>query len=150
MLAGLRELEMGGLVYGGKFEQHINESYSPKNIKKTAEKFKEYEKEHGPYKFGQQYTKMLVPKKEDWADESGSTAGHAKWEKHSGEIPAKIRNQLTKVVSANLRSKKPLPMVLKVGENVDGTHDLQVKKFKHKGKAHIGLHMLCPNTSLKK
>ena len=35
---------MGALVYSGKFEQHINELYSPKNIKKTAEKFKEYEK----------------------------------------------------------------------------------------------------------
>jgi hypothetical protein len=41
-------------------------------------------------------------------------------------------------------------MVLKVGENVDASHDLQVKKFKHGGKDHIGLHMLCPNTSLRK
>ncbi len=141
---------MGGLVYGGKFEQHINELYSPKNIKATAKKFKEYEKQYGPYKFGQQYTKMLVPKKENWADESGSTAGHAKWEKHSGGIPAPIRNRLTRVISKNLRSAKPKPMVLKVGENVDASHDLHVKTFKHKGHEHIGLHMLCPNTTLKK
>src|SRR5664279_1144602 len=110
---------MAGLTYSGKFEQHINDLYSPKNISKTAKKFAEYEKKHGPYKFGQQYTKTLVPKKSNWADESGSTAGHDKWEKHSGGIPPKIRNKLTKVVSDNLRSKKPLPMVLKVGENVD-------------------------------
>ena len=141
---------MSGFTYGGKFEQHINELYSPKNIKKTAAKFKEYEKQHGPYKFGQQYTKTLVPKAENWADESGSTAGHGKWEKHSGAIPPKIRNQLTKVIGANLRSKKPVPMVLKVGENVDHSHDLHVKSFKHKGNKHIGLHMLCPNSSLKK
>ena len=62
----------------------------------------------------------------------------------------KIRNKLTRVIRANLRSKKPKPMVLKVGENVDATHDLHVKTFTHKGQDHIGLHMLCPNTSLKK
>ena len=91
-----------------------------------------------------------VLKAENWADESGSTAGHSNWKKHSGAIPEKIRNRLTKVIRANLRSKKPVPMVLKVGENVDHSHDLQVKTFKHKGNKHIGLHMLCPNSSLKK
>ena len=141
---------MGGLVYGGKFEKHINELYSPKNIHETAKKFAEYEKKHGPYKFGQQYTKTLVPNTKHWEDESASTDGHAKWEKHSGNIPEPIRDQLTEVISKNLRSAKPLPMVLKVGENVDGSHDLHVKNFVHKGQEHIGLHMLCPNTSLKK
>ena len=52
---------MAGLVYSGKFEEHINELYSPKNISKTAKKFKQYEKENGPYAFGK-FTK-LVPKK---------------------------------------------------------------------------------------
>ena len=63
---------MGGLVYSGKFEEHINELYSPENISKTAKKFKEYEKKNGPYAFGK-FTKFLVPKKENWAGESGST-----------------------------------------------------------------------------
>jgi hypothetical protein len=40
-------------------------------------------------------------------------------------------------------------MVLKVGENVDHTHDLHVKTFAHGGHVHIGLHMLWPNTTLK-
>ncbi len=40
-------------------------------------------------------------------------------------------------------------MVLKVSENVDATHDLHVKTFAHNGQLHIGVHMLCPNTSLK-
>lgn len=65
-------------TYGGKFEKHINDLYSPKNIQKTAKKFAEYEEKHGPYKFGQQYTKMLVPKKEHWQDDKGSTAGHGR------------------------------------------------------------------------
>ena len=43
-----------------------------------------------------------------------------------------------------------MPLVLKVGENVDATHDLHVRTFAHQGQMHIGLHILCPNTSLKK
>ncbi len=139
---------MAGLVYSGKFEQHINELYSPQNIKKTAKKFKEYEKENGPYAFGK-FTKFLVPKKENWASESGATDGHDKWEKHSGGIPKTIRDKITEVISTNLRSSSPMPLVLKVGENVDGTHDLKVRLFAHNGQMHIGLHMLCPNSSLK-
>ncbi len=139
---------MGGLTYSGKFEDRINELYSPKNIGKTAKKFKEYEKKNGPYAFGK-FTKVLVPKKEDWADESGATGGHDKWEKHSGAIPKAIRDKITEVISTNLRSAKPMPLVLKVGENVDGTHDLKVRLFTHNGQMHIGLHMLCPNSSLK-
>jgi hypothetical protein len=139
---------MGGFTYGGKFEEHINDLYSPKNIGKTAKKFKEYEKKNGPYAFGK-FTKVLVPKKENWANESGATDGHDRWEKHSGAIPKAIRDKITEVISSNLRSAKPMPLVLKVGENVDGTHDLKVRVFAHKGQMHIGLHMLCPNSSLK-
>jgi hypothetical protein len=138
---------MGGLVYGGKFEQHINELYSPKNVGETAKKFKEYEKQHGPYSFGK-FTKVLVPDKANWTSEAGD--GHGSWEKHSGEIPEAIRNKITDVIATNLRSEHPLPLVLKVGENVDHSHDLHVKTFAHDGHMHIGLHMLCPNTSLKK
>jgi hypothetical protein len=138
---------MGGLVYGGKFEQHINELYSPKNIGETAKKFKEYEKQNGPYSFGK-FTKFLVPDKANWTSEAGD--GHGGWDKHSGAIPEAIRNKITEVIATNLRSEHPLPLVLKVGENVDHSHDLHVKTFAHNGHMHIGLHMLCPNTSLKK
>jgi len=139
---------MGGLTYSGKFEEHINELYSPKNINKTAKKFKQYEKENGPYAFGK-FTKFLVPKKENWVNESGATDGHDRWEKHSGAIPKAVRDKITEVNATNLRSAKPMPLVLKVGENVDGTHDLKVRIFAHNGHMHIGLHMLCPNSSLK-
>jgi len=140
---------MAGFVYGGKFEQKINELYSPEKIHETARKFAEYESQHGPYKFGQGYTKHIVPRADDWADHSGSTQGHANWEKHSGDIPEHIRDRLTHLISSNLKSPHPLPMVLKVGENVDGTHDLHVRTFVHNGHMHIGMHILCPNTSLK-
>jgi hypothetical protein len=60
-----------------------------------------------------------------------------------------VRNDLTDVIGANLRSAHPLPMVLNVGENVDHTHDLHVKTFAHDGHVHNGRHMLCPNRSIK-
>jgi len=109
---------------------------------------KQYEKENGPYAFGK-FTKFLVPKKENWVNESGATDGHDRWEKHSGAIPKAVRDKITEVIATNLRSAKPMPLVLKVGENVDGTHDLKVRIFAHNGHMHIGLHMLCPNSSLK-
>lgn len=140
---------MAGLVYGGKFEQHINHLYSPENIHETAKKFKDHEQKNGKYSFGDKFTKDLVPDQKNWADDKGSTQGHGNWEKHSGGIPAAIRDKITEVISTNLRSAHPLPLVLKVGENVDNTHDLHVKTFAHKGHMHIGLHILCPNGSLK-
>jgi hypothetical protein len=42
-----------------------------------------------------------------------------------------------------------MPMVRKVSENVDDTHDLHVSVFAYNGQIHIGLLMLCPNTSLR-
>ena len=141
---------MGALVYSGKFEQHINELYSPKNIQETAKKFKEHEQKNGSYSFGDKFTKSLVPEEKNWTDDSGSTYGHSNWEKHSGGIPEAIRNKITEVISTNLRSEHPLPLVLKVGENVDDSHDLRVRTFAHDGHMHIGLHILCPNSSLKK
>lgn len=66
-----------------------------------------------------------------------------------GEIPEAIRNRITEVTATNLRSATPLPLVLKVGDNVDATHELLVKTFAHDGHIYIGLHMLCPNPALK-
>lgn len=139
---------MAGFVYGGKFEQTINELYSPENIAATARRFAEYESQYGPYSFGK-FTKFLVPKPENWADTSGKADGYNSWEKNSGEIPETIRNRITEVIATNLRSATPLPLVLKVGDNVDATHDLIVKTFAHNGHIYIGLHMLCPNPHLK-
>jgi hypothetical protein len=139
---------MAGLVYNGKFEKSLNHSYSPENVKETAKKLAEYEKAHGPYVFGKSFTKALIPKKDDWANEAGSTDGHDKWEQHVAEIPQHMRDQIGKMISTNLKSANPLPMVTKIGENVDDTHEVHIKTFTHKGHLHIGLHILCPNTKL--
>lgn len=136
-------------TYGGKFEKHINELYRPENIAETAKKFKEFESKNGTYSFGDNFTKTLVPRPEDWADKSGSTDGYNTWEKNSGGMPESIRKQITEVISTNLRSDYPLPLVLKVGENVDDSHELIVKAFAYQGQMYIGLHILCPNSMLK-
>ncbi len=40
-------------------------------------------------------------------------------------------------------------MMLKVGDNVDTSHDLIVNVFAYNGSIYIGLLMLCPNPELK-
>lgn len=129
---------MSGLVYGGKFEQLINEMLGPKNIAASAAKFKDLEKQYGTYSFGK-FIKYFLPKPEEFAN----------WDKDSGGISEPVQRRLTEIVAANLRSSSPLPMLLKVGENVDATHDLLVKIFTHNDHIYIGLHMLCPNPELK-
>jgi hypothetical protein len=91
--------------------------------------------------------KVLVPRPADWADEYGSTKGYGTWEKHSGDIPKEIQDQLTEVIASNLRSENPRPMRIKVGTNVDASHEVQVKTFIHDGIEHIGILMLCPNSA---
>jgi hypothetical protein len=129
---------MAGIVRGGKFEQKMNELSSPNNIAATAKKFAELEKQHGPYSFGK-FVKLFIREPDEIAD----------WDKHSDDIPEPIRQRLAEIISTNLRSATPLPVVLTVGDNVDTTHELIVKAFAHGGHMYIGIHMLCPNPELK-
>jgi hypothetical protein len=124
--------------YSGTFEQIINQMLGPDSIALAAAKFADLEKQHGPYSFGK-FIKYFLPKPEEFAN----------WEKDAGNISEPVRRRLTEIVSANLKSASPLPMLLKVGENVDATHDLLVKTFAHNGQIYIGLHVLCPNPQLK-
>jgi len=124
--------------YSGTFEQIINQMLGPDSIALAAAKFVDLEKQHGPYSFGK-FIKYFLPKPEEFAN----------WEKDAGNISEPVRRRLTEIVSANLKSASPLPMLLKVGENVDATHDLLVKVFAHNGQIYIGLHVLCPNPQLK-
>ena len=128
---------MGGLVYSGKFEKMMNELSSPQSIPATAKRFAELERQNGPYSFGK-FVKLIAQASE-----------YANWEKDVGEIPESVQNRLTDIIATNLRSASPMPVVLKVGENVDAIHDLYVRTFAHNGHIYIGLHMLCPNSELK-
>jgi hypothetical protein len=129
---------MAGFVYGGKFEQMMNEFCNPQNIGTTAKRFSELEKQYGGYTFGK-FVKYFLPKPDEFAN----------WDQDSGAIAEPIRRRLAEVISTNLKSASPLPMLLKVGDNVDDTHDLIVKVFAHNNSIYIGLHMLCPNPELK-
>jgi hypothetical protein len=129
---------MSGLVYSGKFEKMMNEFCSPQNIAATAKRFSELEKQYGGYTFGK-FVKHFLPRPDEFAN----------WDHDSGAIAEPIRQRLADVISTNLKSASPLPMLLKVGDNVDDTHDLIVKVFAHNSVIYIGLHMLCPNPELK-
>ena len=84
------------------------------------------------------FVKLFLPDPGDFAN----------WEQDAGGISEPIRQGLTEIISTNLKSGSALPMVLKVGENVDAHHYLHVKTFAHSGHIYIGLHMLCPNPEL--
>ena len=116
---------MGAVVYGGKFEQTVNDLLSPNNVAATAKKFTQLETQHGPYSFGK-FAKLLMLN-------SGQLTN---WDQDAAGIPAPICYRLTEIFSTNSRSATLL------------THDLIVKTFAHKGSIDSGIHMLCPNTSL--
>jgi hypothetical protein len=128
---------MGAFTYGGTFEQIMNEFCSPQNVAATAKKFKELEAQYAPYTFGK-FVKYFLK----------NPAEFANWDGDAASIPEPIRKRLAEVISTNLNSANPFPMLLKVGDNVDSTHDLIVKVFTHNNYIYIGLHMLCPNPKL--
>jgi len=138
---------MGG-IYSDEFEKNMNALTSPANIKATAKKFVEFEKTNGAYSFGM-FAKTLLPRPADWADEYGSTKGYNNWEKHAGAIPKEVTERITSVTFSNYRSDNPLPVLMKIGANVDATYDVQIKNFTHEGIEYIGILMLCPNPDLK-
>src|ERR1700675_1411797 len=107
---------MSGLVYGGRFEQMMTEFCSPRRIGATAKKFAKLEKQHGAYAFGK-FARPFMPKPPQWANRG----------KDSAATPEQIRKRLTEIISTNLKSKSPMPMVLKRSDNVDPDHDLYVK-----------------------
>ena len=125
-------------TYGGKFEKLMNDLCSPENIVTTAGKFADLEGRYGAYSFGK-FVKRTISQPEEYAN----------WERDVGEIPQWIQDRLTEIISTNMKSKPPMPVVLKVGEKIDATHDLHVRRFSRNGRLYIGLHMLCPNSDLK-
>ncbi len=138
-----------GAIYSDEFEHNFNRMMSPENIKATANKFSEFEKEHGAtYRFGM-FAKALLPRAADWADQYGSTKGFTDSEKHFGKIPKELSEQISGAVFTNLRSPDPMPVMLKVGTNVDASYGVQIKNFAHEGVAYLGVLMLCPNPALK-
>ena len=76
------------------------------NVKDTARKLAEHEKAHGPYEFGKNFTKVLIPKTEDWTNDAGSTEGHTHWEKHAGSLPTEFRKKITELISTNLAFRR--------------------------------------------
>jgi hypothetical protein len=133
-----------GIVYaGGKFETTCNDLLSPGRIQSTAKQFKGMAKDK--YQFGQ-LLKQFIPNKNNWSNTDGRGNGYDTWDRSVAEIPDDVRDELTKLFYENLMSDDPMPMMLKVGQNVDDSHELIVKEFSHGGHDYIGILMLCPNS----
>ena len=127
-------------IYASKFAASINNLCSSKNIKSTAQRFKALEQAKGGYSFGE-FAKLMLPNQSDW----GGKAPYNAWDADVKGIPAALRQQLTDAIRTNLESARPLPMFLKVGDNVEPKHDLIVKTFVYSRKTYVGILMLCPN-----
>ncbi len=125
------------------FAEAINELCNPSNIKRTAQQFQQLETRYGPYEFGK-FAKQMLPDPKQW----GSRASFELWEQTVEEIPAPFRERITQILGANFRSHTRLPLVLRVGTNVDTSHEMIVKTFASNDTLFIGVLMLCPDESL--
>jgi len=112
---------------------------SPANIHATAQRFIALEQSK-PYSFGE-FAKSMLPNRNSW----GVQEAFDDWEKNVNDIPVGLRQKLTDTIRNNLNATPPLPMLLKVGDNVDQTHDLIVKYLSINYVNYIGILMLCPN-----
>ena len=126
--------------YGGDFENAMNELYSPKNIKNTAQQIVSLEKQYGPFTLGK-FNRYLIP--------PGTLPANFDFDEFEADfnlIPEYIRQRATDLMRANFASRDPLPIFTKVSENVDRTHDIIIKPFLYNGAMYVGVLFLCPNT----
>jgi hypothetical protein len=138
------QMEMLSQLYGSKFEDAMNELYSPKNIKQTAKKVIQLEKELGPFAVGK-FNKYLLPKSFPWPVVGGKQTNADMFERDFKQIPEILRQRLSDVISANLHSLNPLPMFYRTSTNVDKSHDIIVKPFVHNNTLYLGILYLCSN-----
>jgi hypothetical protein len=86
---------MSGLVYGGKFEQIVNEMLGTQNIAASAMKFKDLEKQYGTHSFGK-FIKYFLPKPEELGN----------LDKGAGGISERCNAASPKSFAANPRSHR--------------------------------------------
>jgi hypothetical protein len=150
MMTNASELELGiqmemlSQLYGNRFEDAMNELYSSKNIKQTAKKIIELEKELGPFTVGK-FNKYLLPRDFVWPTVGGKQTDAAMFERDFMRIPENLRQRLSDVIRANLHSPNPLPMFYRTTTNVDKSHDIIVKPFVYNGVLYLGILYLCSN-----
>jgi hypothetical protein len=138
-------------IYGGGFQNAINVMYSPDNIVNTAAQVRELETPRNLFEPGKFVLKLLDMNR-DLLRRAGTVVpadfNSAAFNKDFSTIPTALRRKAAVVMRANFYSDNPLPMLTKVSENVDQTHDVVIKPFvDKKGILYIGILFLCPNTS---
>lgn len=130
--------------YGGPFENAMNVLYSPTNIAATAAKVSQLETPGNlfmPGKFNQQLLQaagIATPASFDFSA----------FQNDFNTIPLSLRQKVADVMRANFQSPNPCPVLVKVSENVDDTHDVIIKAFVNdEGRMYIGILYLCPNST---
>jgi hypothetical protein len=135
-------------IYGGKFNDAMNDIYSPNKIKGTADLIintleKQLNMTFTPGKFNRYLLldKTILP-------QGFGPSDFDKFEADFATIPQAKRKMVADKLRANFISDTPLPIYCKVEDNIDDTHDVIIKNFTSKsGVAYIGVLYLCPNPS---
>jgi hypothetical protein len=128
-------------LYGGQFQDAMNALYSSENIQNTANRVKELEAQlNTPFTPGK-FNRFLL-------DQTVLPTNFSfdKFEQDFATIPQYLRDRVGDVMRTNFHSQDPLPVLAKVSENVDQTHDVVIKTFEHNGRVYIGILYLCPNS----
>ena len=137
---GIDKRMVSGL-WGGRFEDAMNELFSSKNIKDTAHRIIELERKYKcPYEVGK-FNKDLLPESFVWPVEGGPDA----FKKDFMQIPDLLRQRLSDVLRANIHSTNPLPVFYRTSENVDQSHDIILRPFVYNNIVYLGVLYLCAN-----
>jgi hypothetical protein len=133
-------------LYGGAFQNAMNDLFSSVNVRETAKRIIELEKTYGPFEVGK-FNRYLVP---DFAlpAEFTSNGGWAKFEADFFSFPEAMRKSVSEVLRQNFLSDTPLPVHYRTSVNVSPTHDMAVKPFTANGTLYLGVLYLCPNPNL--
>ena len=132
-------------IYGGAFEDAMNNLFSSANIRATATTIVGLETTYGDYEVGR-FNRHLLPATVYPGDNGTPGGGDAdRFERDFLSMPEDIRRRVSEVLRNNFRSANPMPVFYRTSTNVDQTHDAIVKLFVHGGRTYIGVLYLCPN-----
>jgi hypothetical protein len=138
---GIREF---GGIYAGAFETALNLRFGKVGVANTAAALRNFESQHGPYKFGN-WARHLMPNQKDWSTD-GTSDGYENWLRNAMTVPENLAQQITDAIrTCLLESDPPKPMFFKIGDNLDDTHDLLIKTMVYDGTEYTAIRLLCPN-----
>jgi hypothetical protein len=143
------------IIYGDKFQNWMNDLFSPAKIVTTVAQIKGLENTSPPNKpLGKPplgnfqvgvFNRYLLPHF-DWSLAPGARSFDDFERDFFLAIPAAKRQAVSDVLYANFHSANPLPVYFQTNTNLDPIGDAFVRGFvSSSGKTYLGVFYLCPN-----